>query len=400
MRPSGLRVLMYSHDTFGLGHLRRTSTIAHAITQAFPDASALIVSGSPIIGSFDVGPRVDFVRIPGVIKRQNGTYEALRLPFHIDETIALRRSILCHTVSAFDPDLMIVDKEPTGLRGEMLAALDVALERDIPVVLGVRDVLDAPDKVVADWTRRDNLAALERYYTHIWIYGLAQIHRPLDMLPLSAGLRDRITYTGYLRRGEWADTAPEPFLLVTTGGGGDGDGLIDWALSAYESGAALPWPARIVLGPFMDPTSRAGFEARAAHLPQVGTCVFDPTLDRTMAQAAGTLAMGGYNTFCEILTHDRPAIVVPRMRPRREQWIRAREADALGLIRMLEDPVETGSASTRDPAPLIAALQALPDQPRPSARMIPGLLDGLTTITDWIADHVLAGSGWATRTGS
>ncbi|MGF1455846.1 MAG: glycosyltransferase family protein [Alphaproteobacteria bacterium] len=389
MGPAGLRVLMYSHDTFGLGHLRRTSTIAHAITRAFADASTLIVSGSPIIGSFDFGPRVDFVRIPGVIKRRSGTYEALRLPFDIDETIALRRSILCHTVSAFRPDLIIVDKEPTGLRGEMLPALDLARERDIPVVLGVRDVLDAPDRVLADWTRRGSLDALETFYSHVWIYGLPQIHRPLERLPLGPIMGARITYTGYLRRGTWSDDTEDPFLLVTTGGGGDGDGLIDWALSAYESGADLPWPARIVMGPFLDPAVRSGFEARASGLPRVDTCVFDPTLDRTMARAAGTLAMGGYNTFCEILTHDRPAIIVPRMRPRLEQWLRAREAAALGLIRMLEDPVETGAARTRDPGPLVEALRALPDQPRPSARLVPGLLDGLATITDWIAQHIL-----------
>ncbi|MEQ9330022.1 MAG: hypothetical protein RIG56_01565, partial [Thalassobaculum sp.] len=59
------RVLMYSHDTLGLGHLRRCRAIAHALVEADPGLSVLILSGSPIIGSFDFRTRVDFVRIPG-----------------------------------------------------------------------------------------------------------------------------------------------------------------------------------------------------------------------------------------------------------------------------------------------------------------------------------------------
>ncbi len=72
VRGDHKRVLIYSHDSFGLGHLRRCRAIAHALVEADPAISVLILSGSPIIGSFDFGPRVDFVRVPGVIKLHNG----------------------------------------------------------------------------------------------------------------------------------------------------------------------------------------------------------------------------------------------------------------------------------------------------------------------------------------
>ena len=45
--------------------------------------------------------------------------------------------------------------------------------------------------------------------------------------------------------------------------------------------------------------------------------------------------MGGYNTYCEILSFDKPALIVPRVQPREEQLIRARRAAELGLIEML-----------------------------------------------------------------
>jgi len=65
----------------------------------------LILSGSPIIGSFDFRTRVDFVRVPGVIKLAERCLYSLNLPFAIEETLEMRASIMRHTASIFDPDL-------------------------------------------------------------------------------------------------------------------------------------------------------------------------------------------------------------------------------------------------------------------------------------------------------
>src|ERR1700689_5737167 len=111
------RVLIYSHDSLGLGHLLHCRAIAQSLVEADSSVSVLILSGSPIIGSFDFRTRVDFVRIPGVIKLRNGEYTSLNLHMHIEETLRLRSSIITHTAEIFKPDLFIVDKEPLGLRG-------------------------------------------------------------------------------------------------------------------------------------------------------------------------------------------------------------------------------------------------------------------------------------------
>ena len=66
------RALLYSHDTFGLGHLRRARTIASALTERDPGLAALILTGSPIAGRFDFPDRVDHVRLPGVVKLADG----------------------------------------------------------------------------------------------------------------------------------------------------------------------------------------------------------------------------------------------------------------------------------------------------------------------------------------
>src|SRR6266700_5808287 len=188
------RVLIYSHDTFGLGHLRRCRAIAHALVEADKDLSVLILSGSPIIGSFDFRARVDFVRVPGVIKLRDGEYTSLNLHIRTEETLAMRASIIQHTADIFDPDLFIVDKEPLGLRGEVGPTLELLQRRGTALVLGLRDVMDDPEALESEWERKQAVPALSEYYDEIWVYGLPQICDPLAGLSVPQSVRERMTY--------------------------------------------------------------------------------------------------------------------------------------------------------------------------------------------------------------
>ena len=169
------RILIYSHDTMGLGHLRRCRTIAHALVERYKHLSVLILSGSPIIGSFDFRSRVDFVRVPGVIKLRNGDYTSLNLHIDIEEMLTLRASIIKHTAEIFAPDMFIVDKEPVGLRGEALETLEMLKARGTRLVLGLRDVMDEPRLLVPEWERKNVLPALRDLYDEIWEIGRAHV---------------------------------------------------------------------------------------------------------------------------------------------------------------------------------------------------------------------------------
>ncbi|HYI73582.1 MAG TPA: glycosyltransferase [Skermanella sp.] len=381
------RVLIYSHDTFGLGHLRRCRTIAHALVERHKDLSVLILSGSPIIGSFDFRSRVDFVRIPGVIKLRNGEYTSLNLHIDIDEMLAMRASIIRHTAEIFDPDLFIVDKEPLGLRGEVLETLQMLKARGTPLVLGLRDVMDEPSALAPEWERKKVLPALDKLYDELWVYGLPQICDPLEGIKVPPSVRRKMVYTGYLERSESThadrpDMPDDPFILVTPGGGGDGEDMVDWVLRAYETDRKLPHRALIVLGPFMNRELQNEFLARAAALPMVEALTFESQLESLMAKASGVVAMGGYNTFCEILSFDKKALIVPRMVPRLEQFIRASRAQELGLVSMLPDD------GVRDAHAMATALRQLPQQQAPSDVIIPGLLDGLENVNRLAERHL------------
>lgn len=340
------------------------------------------MSGSPIIGSFDFKTRVDFVRVPGIIKLRNGDYVPLAEHGSIQETTALRSSLIADTALAFAPDVFIVDKEPLGLRGELEGTLEALKGRGTRLVLGLRDVMDEPEALMAEWQRKRVAPTLEQLYDDIWVYGLKAIYDPLTGLGLSAGVNAKVTFTGYLRRTRPAalpaflpDVAER--IVVTAGGGGDGELLMDWVLKAYERDARALAPALIVPGPFMRADARAAFERRAAALPALRMLTFEPRMEHLMAECLGVASMGGYNTFCEILSFDKRALIVPRRTPRLEQTIRAEAAEKIGLLRTLREPDGSPAAEA-----MVEALQALPSQAVPSRSAIPGLLDGLPNIVE------------------
>ena len=228
------------------------------------------------------------------------------------------------------------------------------------------------------------MPALSDYYDELWVYGLPQICDPLEGIDLPASVRRRMVYTGYLRREVPATRRPPgskrglvdgDFLLVTPGGGGDGEELIDWVLAAYENDpGALPAGADRLSARSCCPSARPRMPRAPPLLDKVRAITFDARLEALMARAKGVVAMGGYNTFCEILSFDKPALILPRTVPRLEQYIRARRAAELGLVTMLSDE------NARDPARMAAALLQLTQQAPPSSVVVPGLLDGMPNV--------------------
>ena len=376
------RILIYSHDTFGLGHLRRCRAIAHHLVDTYKGVTVLILTGSPIVGSFEFKARVDFIRLPGVIKLRNGEYKSLGLHVDLADTLAIREAIILQTAKTFSPDIFLVDKEPLGLKGEIESTLHYLQNTKTINIVGLRDVLDDPTVLSIEWERKRAVEAVNSLYDDIWIFGSAGFYDPLKGIELSSKTRSCILYTGFLKR--YAPTKPaffnlpeKPFIIVTPGGGKDGVELIELVINVYETDKNLPNRAVIVLGPFVGSKERQRFKEKVKTLPQMDIIDFTTALEHLMLESVGVVAMGGYNTFCEILSFNKRALLVPRTHPRLEQKIRCDRAAELGMIQCL-------APEQMNVEDFASALRKLDKQDKPSAVInnMPELLQGMDVIAE------------------
>lgn len=387
-RLNNVRILMYSHDTFGLGHLRRVRAVAHALVEEYKGVTILIISGSQIAGAFDFRARVDFVKIPSVIKLYNGDYTSIGEHIEIDETLNMRQLIIQRTAEVFSPDLFIVDKEPMGLQGELISTLAQLKSQGAHLVLGLRDIMDAPDLLAKEWSKKDMLDKINAYYDSLWVYGPSDFWNPLKGLDVGPDLRARTSYVGFLERevprGEHhpVTVVPERYILVTAGGGGDGADVMENILSAREYDPESNFPLVMVLGPFMKGETKEEIHRRAERLANISVIDFASDIETLMENASAVVGMCGYNTFCEVLSFDKPTLFLPRTQPRREQLIRAERASELGLARMLD------SDAANDPEQMANMLRELPYNPRPSSSDYRLDMGGLRQICRLVGDYL------------
>jgi predicted glycosyltransferase len=364
------RVALYSHDTMGIGHMRRNILIAQTLAAPPTSASVLLIAGAREAGDFALPPNVDCLTLPALRKTAAGAYECRNLGLSLNEVIEVRSQTIAAAVRSFQPDVFIVDKEPRGAVGELQPTLDSLQARGrTRCVLGLRDVLDDPETVDQEWRAARNEAAVRSFYHTIWVYGDASVYDLAREYHLSPDVRDKLAYAGYLdpchrltlpdvesSRGMSERPWPSrPYALCMVGGGQDGAQLAE----AFAAAELPPGLTGVVLtGPFMSSSARHSLCERAAKSANLRVMDFVAEPCRLLCKAERVVAMGGYNTVSEILAFEKRALVVPRVAPRREQLIRAQRMSELGLLDVLHPDQLTPAALSRWLAQAPAAMPA------------------------------------------
>jgi predicted glycosyltransferase len=335
------KILLYSHDTFGLGNIRRTLLVAQALTDQYPQAAILIVTGSPMIHAFRIPDGVDYIKLPCLDRIEADHYQPLYLSACSKEVKRTRREILKNAVLGFGPDLMIVDKRPTGVDGELRITLQALRERhrSTKLVLGIRDILDESERVIPSLKRSKFFEAIDSFYDEVWVYGVESLFDVVREYRFPRRVAQKTFFCGYLKR-PIADVSGRNGairVLVTTGGGGDGGELIECYLQGLVGlPRRLAIQTTIVFGPQMSDARRAALRQGYDYLRDVTFLDFEPDLTPRYAEADVVVSMAGYNTVCELLSMRRRAVLVPRSEPVREQLIRARLFAGLGYFDLVE----------------------------------------------------------------
>jgi len=346
-----LSLMTYSHDGYGLGHLRRNTNIAAEFVQEAPGSTVLMLTGCPPGNPFPLPKGIDFIKVPSLVKVDTGVYAPLGLRISRQKAKAIRASVILSAAVQFKPNLLLVDHVPSGTYGELLPTLRMLKELDDPpaIVLGLRDIIDAPDVVCELWRKEKTYQTIRKYYDEVLIYGCKEIFDSALQYGLIAEFPGRVRYSGYVcslepvksREQVRADLRlrRQNLVVVTTGGGHDGYPLMQSCLDAIHLiGRNSRFEAVFITGPLMDPDQREQLRGQARGLgARVFTCVEDAPSFINAADLVITMA--GYNSLCEVVSLRRKALVVPRLGPRAEQRMRAELFQQKGLIDVL-DPQE------------------------------------------------------------
>src|SRR2546425_1255668 len=177
---AAIRLLFYSHDTFGLGHFRRSLTIASHLRRHLPDASALIMTGLESAYAFETPSGIDFVKLPAVKKVGPDAYRSRHLRISFNRVRRLRETLIKAVAKSYDPHMLIVDNVPRGVDGELVPTIEFlrAYRPRTKVVLTLRDILDEPARIVPLWREWGVYDLLARCYDQIWVVGWKPLFDP------------------------------------------------------------------------------------------------------------------------------------------------------------------------------------------------------------------------------
>lgn len=382
-----LRIAFYSHDTLGLGHIRRNLLLAEAIATSPLDATTLLITGAREAAMFPMPARVDSLTLPSIQKDGDGQYRARRMSLALRDIISLRARIIQGALEALRPDVLVVDTEPRGAFRELDPSLSwLRMQGHAHCVLGMRDVRDEPAAVKREWQRASNDAAIRDYYDQVWVYGDPLVVDVVRDYGLSTEVAAKLRYTGYLdqrarlqsvRPGDdaprlLATLPPGRLMLCTVGGGQDGASLARAFIDAD-----LPRDAfgLVLAGPQMAADTLDELRERASRRKAVRVLRFVPEPGPLLERADRLVTMGGYNSTLEAVSFGKPALIVPRVLPRKEQWIRAERLNALGLV----DVLHPDQLSPRRIGDWLAADY----RPQPSRAAIS--MDGLDQVVRFVA---------------
>jgi predicted glycosyltransferase len=322
------RYVFSSHDGFGLGHTRRNALIAREVARLDPTAEIVLVTGVQRPPEWLQDPRFSVVRVPSLIKDPSGGYTCEGRDFRA--AVAERARVFGSLVADLRPDVVLVDRHPFGTAGELRPGLAEARRQGATVLLGLRDVLDDTATV-----RREldgpGWQGVHDVYDELLVFGSPLLcdHERDYGLPFPA------RYCGWVVERPQQATRDEDLVVVSAGGGGDGETLFRLGIDALRRRPGLrgvitagpyagDWFRRIVRG---DRELAGRLELRRGG---------GSTVD-LFAGAGAVVQMCGYNSTVEALAAGQRAILVPRRAPRREQAIRAGRLASLGLADVLDE---------------------------------------------------------------
>lgn len=309
------RVVIFTHDGRGLGHLRRLSLIAKSLQR---ECAVLIVTGHRS-GSWMIPEECEFVHLPSLDSldfRRSRHWG--RQPFWADGELkgrSLRKALLEAVFDVFQPHAMILDYLPMGQEGEMFEfILQKRAEHCYFILRGVLGDGRALNEQILNAKGR---RLLSEFYKRIFVAADARIIDVVEEYALPREIAEKVVYAGYVvdcglpelrhaMRKERGIPSTAQWVVCSAGGGKYGEDLIE---NCYDLIDLFPETYfDVVLGP----RSRLALAGtKWIDFPRVRILKEDSALATIHAACDVLISRGGYNSMLEGLVGGTSVIAVP-----------------------------------------------------------------------------------------
>lgn len=344
-----MKVIIYTHDTFGLGNIRRMLSIAEYLNRSVENMSLLLISGSPMLHSFRLSEGIDYVKLPTIARSIQGDYQSKFLGLNITDAVKMRSNLILSSVRDFKPDIILVDKKPLGLKKEWESVLQFLQQTNqLPrMFLVLRDILDNADITHTYWQNKGYFEAIDLYYERVLIVGCKTVYDASQKYRFPLSCQKKVHYCGYLKSDQrhlkstqWVrkklGIQQEKIILATSGGGADGEFILNNFLAFWQNHTlGRNVHAVVVYGPELTESAQRTLIERSKSCKQITLLEFTPHLLSFMKAADVVVCMAGYNTLCEALSLKKRIVCIPRIQPVEEQLIRAKRFSELQLLQFI-----------------------------------------------------------------
>jgi predicted glycosyltransferase len=333
-------LLLYCQNSMGLGHLKRSWTLAEALSHDFE--VVVLTGGEPPDGLCP--PRgVELVQLTPLSQDTSGRLYRPDGSMSVDEAKGRRRTAIMRALRAARPDVVLVELFPFGRRkfaDELMPLLEEARRPPRALVLAsVRDIL--ADRG-ADQPAHDDRARriADEYFDGVLVHADPQFARFDESFRPTQPLRVPIHYTGFVVARSDIVRLPlrSPHVLVSAGGGRYGGPLFTAALDAHmRLDGHRQVTTTIIAGPLYPSERLEDLYRAAAGVRGLSIERTVPDVALEMARATVSVSQCGYNTALDIINSGVAALVVPFSDDgESEQTNRARRLQRLGALRVLD----------------------------------------------------------------
>lgn len=341
------RILVYTHNSIGLGHAFRTLAVITGMRRQRPEIDFLVISCSSVPQIF-MAEGIEVVKLPGIkidVDNQNNPLQPRYLRgLEVDKIFAYRMQVIQDTFDFFDPDALIIEHYMAGLMNEAFPLiLKKRLRLDKPTEFALvhlsRGIMRrAPNLVIPYQNPCQQPEAVNIALNFDFIYVLddaTNIDFNQEILGNDPALADKIHYLGgvttktfeelpdrqeVLRQFNLPDA---PIILISLGRHGKVAAMARQLLACLSRlGLSPDHQVVMVIDPYLE---RSAIDSlRDDRLTgQVHILPFKFNLIDLINQSELVICRSGYNTINEVLLTGTHALVIPEHHPSEEQERRA-----------------------------------------------------------------------------